>query len=223
MNYPLSPANAPVYSDGDTTVTVALKGWKWSDGETVDAADVVFWLNMMRAEPRAFYGYAPGQLPDNLASYRAAGTGTVVLRLKSAVSPLWFTYNQLAEITPMPAAWDVTGTGAAAGSGGCAADSAADSWARCAAVYLTCPRRRRTRGLCAQPAVGGDRRSVEAGVVRHRRRRSGRARLRRTRPTPASSGRNCPASRTTPIPATGPSTRRCGPGGSTSATSRRRT
>ncbi|MGH3166711.1 MAG: ABC transporter substrate-binding protein, partial [Trebonia sp.] len=31
----------------------------------------------------------------------------------------WFTYNQLAEITPMPLAWDVTHAGAKAGSGGC--------------------------------------------------------------------------------------------------------
>jgi peptide/nickel transport system substrate-binding protein len=58
-----------------------------------------------------------------------------VLNLKSAVSSVWFTYNQLAEITPMPAAWDVTAAGATAGSGGCATDTAADKWAKCAAVF----------------------------------------------------------------------------------------
>jgi peptide/nickel transport system substrate-binding protein len=50
INYALSPADAPVYSDGGKTVTINLKGWKWSNGETVDAADVAFWLNMMKAE-----------------------------------------------------------------------------------------------------------------------------------------------------------------------------
>ena len=30
INYPLSPANAPVYSNGGKTVTVNMKGWKWS-------------------------------------------------------------------------------------------------------------------------------------------------------------------------------------------------
>src|ERR1700728_4882368 len=30
VNNPLSPADAPVYSDGAKTVTVQLKGWKWS-------------------------------------------------------------------------------------------------------------------------------------------------------------------------------------------------
>jgi peptide/nickel transport system substrate-binding protein len=135
VNYPLSPASAPAYADGGKTVTIRLKGWKWSNGETVDANDVIFWLNMMRAEPAQYYGYTPGLLPDNLASYSATGPDTVVLKLKSAVSTIWFTYNQLAEITPMPMAWDVTGLGGKAGSGGCTTDSAADNWAKCAQVF----------------------------------------------------------------------------------------
>ena len=39
INYPLSPANAPVYSNGGKTVIVNMKGWKWSNGESVDAND----------------------------------------------------------------------------------------------------------------------------------------------------------------------------------------
>ena len=135
VNYPLSVANAPSYSADGKTVTITMKGWKWSNGEAVDASDVVFWLNMMKAEPDNYYGYVPGLLPDNLASYSATSPDTVVLHLKSAVSSIWFTYNQLAEITPMPAAWDVTSASATAGSGGCATDSAADKWAKCDAVY----------------------------------------------------------------------------------------
>jgi peptide/nickel transport system substrate-binding protein len=135
VNYPLSPANAPTYSADGKTVTISMKGWKWSNGESVDASDVIFWLNMMKAQPDNYYGYTPGLLPDNLASYSATGPDTVVLHLKSAASSIWFTYNQLAEITPMPAAWDVTSASATAGSGGCATDSAADKWAKCDAVY----------------------------------------------------------------------------------------
>ena len=135
VNYPLSPASAPVYTDGGKTVTINMKGWKWSDGEAVDASDVVFWLNMMNAEPENYYGIVPGLLPYNLSSYSATSADTVVLHLKSAVSSIWFTYNQLAEVTPMPAAWDVTSASAAAGSGGCATDTAADKWAKCIAVY----------------------------------------------------------------------------------------
>lgn len=135
VNYPLSPADAPTYSADGKTVTITMKGWKWSNGETVDASDVIFWLNMMKAEPANYYGFVPGLLPDNLASYSATDPNTVVLNLKSAVSSIWFTYNQLAEITPMPKAWDVTAAGAAAGSGGCATDTAADKWAKCTAVF----------------------------------------------------------------------------------------
>ena len=135
VNYPLSLADAPAYSADGKTVTITMKGWKWSNGETVDASDVVFWLNMMKAEPANYYGYVPGLLPDNLASYSATDANTVVLHLKSAVSSIWFTYNQLAEITPMPKAWDVTSAGATAGSGGCATDTAADKWAKCTAVF----------------------------------------------------------------------------------------
>ena len=45
VNYPLSPAEEPVYSDGGKTVTITMKGWKWPDAETVDAADVAFRTN----------------------------------------------------------------------------------------------------------------------------------------------------------------------------------
>ncbi|HTZ30681.1 MAG TPA: peptide ABC transporter substrate-binding protein, partial [Streptosporangiaceae bacterium] len=31
-NYPLSPAEAPVFSNSGKTVTITMKGWKWSDG-----------------------------------------------------------------------------------------------------------------------------------------------------------------------------------------------
>ena len=135
VNYPLSLANAPVYSNGGKTVTITMKGWRWSNGETVNASDVIFWLNMMKAEPDNYYGTVPGLMPGNLTSWSATGPNTVVLNLKSAVSSIWFTYNQLAEITPMPAAWDVTSAGAKAGSGGCATDTAADKFAKCKAVY----------------------------------------------------------------------------------------
>jgi peptide/nickel transport system substrate-binding protein len=135
INYTLSPADAPVYSDGGKTVTMDLKGWKWSNGETVDAKDVIFWMNLMEAEKANWYGYTPGLFPDNVTSYAATGPEQVVLHLNQAYSSYWFTYGELPQITPIPMAWDVTSLGAAAGSGGCTTDTAADKWAKCAAVY----------------------------------------------------------------------------------------
>jgi peptide/nickel transport system substrate-binding protein len=135
VNYPLSPANAPVYSNGGKTVTINFKGWKWSDGETVGANSFLFYMNMVEAEKSQWYAYAPHLLPDNVVSYKAQGPNTIVMQLDKPYSSLWFTYNQLAEITPMPEAWDVTKLGASAGTGGCLKDSASDHWAKCKSVY----------------------------------------------------------------------------------------
>jgi peptide/nickel transport system substrate-binding protein len=135
VNYPLSPANPPVYSNGGQTVTVNMKGWKWSDGETVDANSLIFFLNMTKAEKANWYAYSPGLLPDNVLSYSATGPNQVTIQLNKAYSSLWFTYNQLAELNPMPLAWDVTSLTGKPGSGGCTTDTAADGWAKCKAVW----------------------------------------------------------------------------------------
>jgi peptide/nickel transport system substrate-binding protein len=133
INYPLSPANAPVYSNGGKTVTVTMKDWKWSNGERVDANSVLFYLHMAMGNKANWYAYAPGLLPDNVTSATASGN-TLTLTLNQAYSTIWFTYNQLAELTPMPQSWDVTSLTGAPGSGGCTTDSAADKWAKCVAV-----------------------------------------------------------------------------------------
>jgi peptide/nickel transport system substrate-binding protein len=135
VNYPLSPADAPQYTNGGKTVVINMKGWKWSDGETVDAQSLVFFLNMAKAEKANWDAYSPGLLPDNIVSYKATGPNQVTINLDTAYSSIWFTYNQLAELTPMPLAWDVTSLSAKPGSGGCSTDSAADHWAKCDAVY----------------------------------------------------------------------------------------
>jgi peptide/nickel transport system substrate-binding protein len=135
INYPLSPANQPKYTNSGKTVTITMKGWKWSNGESVDAKSLVFFLNMTKAEKANWYAYSKGLLPDNVVSYKATNANTLVMQLNRPYSSLWFTYNQLAELNPMPLAWDVTKLGAKPGSGGCTTDSAADGWAKCKAVY----------------------------------------------------------------------------------------
>jgi peptide/nickel transport system substrate-binding protein len=135
VNYPLSPAGQPVYSNGGKTVVINMKGWKWSDGETVDAQSVIFYLNMAKAEKANWVAYVAGLLPDDVVSYKATGPNQLTMQLDKPYSSLWYTYNQLAELTPMPLAWDITSLGAKPGSGGCTTDSAADGWAKCKAVY----------------------------------------------------------------------------------------
>jgi len=49
LNSGLSLANDPVYSDGGKTVSMKLKGWKWSDGQPITSRGVEFWMNLLKA------------------------------------------------------------------------------------------------------------------------------------------------------------------------------
>jgi peptide/nickel transport system substrate-binding protein len=135
VNYPLSPAAAPIYSNGGKTIVINMKGWKWSNGETVDANSVLFWLHMMVAEEKNWAAFSPGGIPENITSMKATGPNQVTLTLDKAYSSLWYTYNELSQITPMPQTWDVTKAGAKPGSGGCTTDTAANKYAKCVKVY----------------------------------------------------------------------------------------
>ena len=109
------------------SVTITLKPYKWSNGETVDATDVLFWMNMFKVEKDNFGGYVPGYIPDNVASVKAHRLhDQVQFNLTKAYNHNWFLYNELPTITPMPDAWDRT----ASGPSDCAKDAS-----DCAAVY----------------------------------------------------------------------------------------
>ena len=121
LNTSLSLAQTPTYSADGKTVTLNLKPYKWSNGETVTAQNVMFWMNMLHAEKANWAGYSAGALPDDIQSITVNSPTQLTMTLTGAVNTYWFTYNELSQITPMPNAWDVTATGGAPNSGGCAA------------------------------------------------------------------------------------------------------
>jgi peptide/nickel transport system substrate-binding protein len=126
LNPSLSVADEPVYSNNGRTVTIKLKNYKWSNGESVDARDVIFWLNMLKANATSWAAYIPGptQYPGDISNAVAnTKTNTVTLTLDGAYSSYWFTYNELSQISPLPVAWDISSAGAKAGSGGCSSAS----------------------------------------------------------------------------------------------------
>lgn len=123
----LSLAAEPVFSNGGKTVTVKLKDYKWSNGTSVTAQNVMFWYNMLKAEKKNYAAYTPGQFPDNVVSVSTPDAKTIVFNTDKAYSQQWFLYNQLSTITPMPDAWDMT---AANTKGDCATNESG-----CAAVY----------------------------------------------------------------------------------------
>ncbi len=109
VDYNYSIANAPSFSSDGKTVTITMKSnYKWSDGESVDARDVVFWMNMMKAEKANWCAYVPGYFPDDVVSYTATGPYTVQFVMNKAYNPTWLIYNEFSQITPMPLAWDTT-------------------------------------------------------------------------------------------------------------------
>ncbi len=126
----LSVGKPAQYASDGKSVTIGLKPWKWSNGEAVNADDVLFWMNMVKAEKNNWAGYTPGAFPDNVTKVTKVNDTTVKLTLDQQYSDNWFTYNELSQITPMPMAWDITQSGAQPGSGGCTTDIG-----KCKAVY----------------------------------------------------------------------------------------
>jgi peptide/nickel transport system substrate-binding protein len=94
----LSLAEEPVWSDGNTTVSVPLKDWEWSDGSPVDVSNVAFWMGLLEAGKENFAGYSPGTFPDNLESTEFdEASNTVVFHLKSAVLGAECRYEELCD------------------------------------------------------------------------------------------------------------------------------
>jgi peptide/nickel transport system substrate-binding protein len=135
VNYSLSLATQPAYSNNGQTVTINLKNYKWSNGETMTAQDVMFWMNMLHAEKQNWADYSAGALPDDIQSITVNSPTQLTFQLTGPANSYWFTYNELSQITPMPLAWDVTATGATAGSGGCSNAAYGTSDTQCSAVY----------------------------------------------------------------------------------------
>ncbi len=108
---PMSLASDPVWSNGDKTVTLTMKNWKWSDGQPITAADAEFFVDLTKAavkvSPADYSQYVPGVgIPDQVVSMSTPNSQTLVMNLNKAVNPTWFFENELAGITPLPAqAW----------------------------------------------------------------------------------------------------------------------
>ncbi len=118
LNESESLANVPTVtsSGGKTTATITLKTYKWSDGAPVTSRDVEFWINLVKADKSQFWGYEPGEFPDNLTSFKQLSSTKFQLVFDHTYSAEWL-YNQLALIIPLPQqAWDKTSASGSAGN-----------------------------------------------------------------------------------------------------------
>ena len=109
LNSSLSVAQDPVYSDAGKTVTMKLKGWKWSDGTPITSRDIEFWENLVTFNKGHWAAYSPGEYPDNVTSAEYPDANTAVFHLDKAYGSYFFTFNELSQISPLPQhVWDKT-------------------------------------------------------------------------------------------------------------------
>ena len=107
----------PEWSPDGLTCTITIKPWKWSNGETLCADNVLFWVNLMKVKGERYGEYVPGYFPDNLTAYGKLAPDRVFFTFDKKYSKKWVLMNQLSMITPLPKAWDRTATGPANASG----------------------------------------------------------------------------------------------------------
>ncbi|MGA3215291.1 MAG: ABC transporter substrate-binding protein [Acidimicrobiales bacterium] len=111
LNESTSLAYPPTYSDNNQEVTIRLKPYKWSNGESVDADDILFWQNLITANVSDDCNFSPGTYPLNITAVKVDSSSEVTFKLNRSYSPTWFTYNELSQVTPLPAAWDLVAAG----------------------------------------------------------------------------------------------------------------
>ena len=109
INYKLSMANKPVFSDGGRTVTMTLKNYKWSNGKPVTSRDLEFWTNLLLAEKNNSAAYVPGGWMDHVTGMSAPNPHTFVLKFNVTYNQQYLLYNGLSILQPIPqAVWDKT-------------------------------------------------------------------------------------------------------------------
>jgi peptide/nickel transport system substrate-binding protein len=107
LNEKASLALPPVFSKGNTQVTITLRPYTWSDGKPVTSRDFTFLFNLLKANKKSWAAYLPGDIPDNVKQVKVQGARKFTLVLNRSYSPIWFTGNQLSQLMPIPQhAWD---------------------------------------------------------------------------------------------------------------------
>jgi peptide/nickel transport system substrate-binding protein len=104
--YSLADPATVTSSAGHTTATIQLKSYRWSDGKPVTSRDVQFWFHLLQANKTNFWGYTPGEFPDNVTAFNIISPSRFSLTFKGTDSSAWL-YNELGQLIPVPQqAWD---------------------------------------------------------------------------------------------------------------------
>jgi peptide/nickel transport system substrate-binding protein len=95
-----SLAQSVIAADHNTSFTVALKPWRWSDGAPVTADDVVYTWQLIAELGPAFAYAGQGGLPDRVVSVQALDASHVLFRMRMPTNKQWF---ELAALSISPA------------------------------------------------------------------------------------------------------------------------
>jgi peptide/nickel transport system substrate-binding protein len=104
------------FSNGNKTVTMVLKNWKWSDGVPITSRDFTFTDNLLQANYQNWNLYIPGTFPADVTRVTTPNAHTVVLTLTQPTSPDFFAGDILNNVQLVPQhAWDKESVSGAVG------------------------------------------------------------------------------------------------------------
>jgi peptide/nickel transport system substrate-binding protein len=110
INYQRSLASSIKPNAAGTKYVVTLHpNYKWSNGHSVTAKDVVFTWNLIKAasasnapSPWPYVGAGTGDIPTGVKSVVANSTYQFTVTLNKPANQQWFIYNGLNQLTPLP-------------------------------------------------------------------------------------------------------------------------
>jgi peptide/nickel transport system substrate-binding protein len=104
----LGVADPPTWSNGDKTMTIMVKPWKWSNGRRLSSKDLLFTFDMIKAavkaSPANWAPYVPGEFPDTVTSMSTPNASALVVNLSRPVNPAWMEEDILGSVPIMPSA-----------------------------------------------------------------------------------------------------------------------
>ncbi len=106
IKYSLADPATVTHSGGKTIATIQLKPYRWSDGAPVTSRDVQFWFDLLKVSKENWWGYVPGEIPDNVSDFKILSPSKFVITFTGDYSTTWL-YNELGQLIPIPQqAWD---------------------------------------------------------------------------------------------------------------------
>ena len=101
IDWSRSLATAVTTTD-DTTFTVTMRPWHWSDGVPVTAADVAYTFGIIKQLGPTWVGYGGGGLPYIVKTLKVLGPSQFQVVTVHPVNAQWFIYNGISGLAPLP-------------------------------------------------------------------------------------------------------------------------